>query len=82
MNIESLRKLTQKRLDVLLDAANLYNQRRTTLRDDGYSVFFGNYEQYVRQGKMPELVIPQRAKVKEKETDTKLNSIINNPAYQ
>lgn len=82
MNIETLRKLTDARLKKLLDAANLYNQRRTTLRDDGYSVFFGNYEQYVRQGKMPELVIPQRAKVKEKETDTKLNSILNNPAYQ
>jgi len=82
MNIETLRKLTDARLEKLLEAANLYNQRRTTLRDDGYSVFFGNYEQYVRQGKMPELVIPQRKKVKEKETDTKLNSIINNPAYQ
>ena len=82
MNIESLRKLTDKRLEVLLDAANLYNQRRTTMRDDGYSVFFGNYEQYVRQGKMPELVIPQRTKVKEKETNTRLNSILNNPDYQ
>ena len=31
---------------------------------------------------MPEFVIPQRKKVKEKETNTKLNSILNNPAYQ
>jgi hypothetical protein len=82
MNIETLRKLTDARLKKLLEAANLYNQRRTTLRDDGYSVFFGNYEQYVRQGKMPELVIPQREKVKEKETNTRLDSILNNPAYQ
>ena len=82
MNIETLRVLTQRRLDKLLEAANLYNQRRTTLRDDGYSVFFGGYEQYVRQGAMPEFVIPQRKKVKEKETNTRLNSILENPAYQ
>jgi hypothetical protein len=31
---------------------------------------------------MPELVIPQREKVKEKETNTRLDSILNNPAYQ
>ena len=82
MNIETLKILTQRRLDKLIEAANLYNQRRLNQRDDGYSVFFGNYEQFVRQGKMPEFVIPQRKKVKEKETNEKLNSILNNPAYQ
>lgn len=82
MNIETLRKLTDARLKKLVEAANLYNQRRLNLRDDGYSVFFGNYEQFVRQGKMPEFVIPQRKKVKEKETNERLNSILNNPAYQ
>lgn len=82
MNIKTLRKLTDARLKKLVEAANLYNQRRLNLRDDGYSVFFGNYEQFVRQGKMPEFVIPQRKKVKEKETNERLNSILNNPAYQ
>ena len=75
--IETLQKITQNRLDKLMEALNTYNERVSTLGEDGYSIYYGKYEKHVLDQNMQTYDAPIRAKVKKKNDDANLNRIMN-----
>ena len=57
MEVGALRAITERRLGVLLDALDIYNERAGTLTEDGLnSAYFKMYEDTFKVRIMPEVV--------------------------
>tara|TARA_Y100001949_G_scaffold176620_1_gene190946 strand:+ start:7433 stop:8797 length:1365 start_codon:yes stop_codon:yes gene_type:complete len=57
MEVSALKEITQRRLDILLEALDIYNTRASTLTEDGLnSAYFKMYEDTFKVRIMPEVV--------------------------